>query len=129
MNRRVFLLMMPKRGHNITSATDYGKMIGPLLKCEPVLSVAHGRHLMMRALRNGLAGYTSADSILLLGNPIVIGLATLIASEASPDGWVRFLKWDNLRHCYDDVLIDTQETGDIHGSTKEEGTDSTRNTG
>lgn len=43
-------------------------------------------------LARGLAGFTPQDYLLLIGNPVLIGLATAVAVQVT-GGPVRFLQW------------------------------------
>ena len=105
---RVYLLQSPARHVDLSSATAFGKLTQPLFTREPRLSSATTNTELMRNIRHWLMDYTSRDYLLLIGNPVLIGLATLAASESlHSDGVVRFLKWDNARYMYDRVVVDT----------------------
>lgn len=49
-------------------------------------------------LRDLLADFTTDDHILLMGDPVLIGLAIAIAAERTKR--LKLLKWDRRRHTY-----------------------------
>lgn len=53
----------------------------------------------LEELRNGLAEFTDQDVLLLVGNPVLIGLATAIAADLT-NGHVTFLQWSGARREY-----------------------------
>lgn len=106
---RIFLLQAPPRGLNVKDAEQFGDFTNPLLKSEPLLTIAHGIHDTMKTLREGLSDYTSRDYIFPVGNPIVIGMASSIATDSTLDGCVRFLKWEKGTTRYIEVLVNMEE--------------------
>ena len=116
---RVYLLQSPARHVDLSSATAFGKLTQPLFTREPKLDPSTTNTELMHGIHHWLSGYTSRDYLLLIGNPVLIGLATLAAAESlQSDGIVRFLKWDNARYVYDRVVVDTYvpcEEGEENG--------------
>lgn len=55
---------------------------------------------IIRELSEKLADYGPGDYLLCTGNPILIGLASAIAADVSPDGTVRFLQWSGKDQAY-----------------------------
>ena len=53
---------------------------------------------VMAELRAKLSGFTSEDYLLLIGNPVLIGLATAVAADAA--GRVQFLQWNGTAQGY-----------------------------
>lgn len=50
-------------------------------------------------LKQRLQHFTEHDYLLLIGDPVAIGLATAIASQVTC-GRVKFLRWDRQEHQY-----------------------------
>lgn len=59
----------------------------------------------LRKLQRNLANFSDDDFILLSGDPIIMSLAMLVASEVNR-GKVRTLKWDKREKDYYEVKID-----------------------
>jgi hypothetical protein len=59
----------------------------------------------VRALRRALREFTDKDYLLLIGDPVAIGLATSLAAEAN-QGRVQFLKWDKQERDYIPIKAD-----------------------
>lgn len=102
---RVFLLMTPHRQHNVQQAQQFGELVGPVIKSEPFLLIPSGVEGMLNELREGLSDYKSRDMLLLLGNPVVIASAGLVAADTSEDGTVRYLKWDSQLGAYSQIVV------------------------
>ncbi|TXH47710.1 MAG: hypothetical protein E6Q97_26595 [Desulfurellales bacterium] len=61
----------------------------------------------IRRLREGLRSFSNHDYLLLMGDPVAIGLATSIAAEFNL-GRVRFLKWSRRGAVYFPIEADLQ---------------------
>ena len=94
---------------NIMGALKYGKL-KVLLKenTQIVLSPGPIEFELRRLLKN----YTSQDYLLLSGDPAVILLAGMIASDIN-NGKVNVLKWDRQEKVYYPLEINLHERGDI----------------
>lgn len=57
---------------------------------------------IIKDLWDNLQNFTSADYLLMVGNPILCGLATAVASEIS-EGKVQFLQWNGRDRKYKPV--------------------------
>jgi len=95
-------------GRNILGARIFGdlKVLLPsntniVLSSEPVV----------RKLRSGLKEFNDEDYLLLMGDPAVIGLACVIASDIN-DGAYKVLKWDRIEKDYYAVDIDIYLKGE-----------------
>jgi len=95
-------------GRNILGARIFGdlKVLLPsntniVLSSEPVV----------HKLRLGLKDFNNEDYLLLMGDPAVIGLACVIASDIN-DGAYKVLKWDRIEKDYYAVDIDIYQKGD-----------------
>lgn len=89
-------------GRNILGARVYGdlKVLLPS-NVNIVLSPAP----TIRRLRQALKKFSNSDFLLLMGDPAVIGLACVIASEINV-GRFSILKWDRIEKDYYPVMID-----------------------
>lgn len=54
---------------------------------------------VQRRLDTALLGFTNNDYLLLVGNPVLIGLAVAVAA-AHNNGQVGMLQWSGARRCY-----------------------------
>lgn len=57
---------------------------------------------VVRELDSRLADYDDSDCLLLVGNPILIGLAVAVAADVN-DGRVSMLQWSGKDQCYQRV--------------------------
>lgn len=79
---------------DLTSASEYGEI-------EFLLSPSAGPfspESILSELREKLADFTDDDHLLLIGNPVLIGLASAIASDMA--GIVNFLQWSGKDQKY-----------------------------
>jgi len=88
-------------GRNITSASKHGELVALLPAGDIVLSPQP----TVRRLRTALRDFNDDDFLLLMGDPVAIGLATAIAAEINV-GKVAFLKWDRQEQLYYIVRAD-----------------------
>ena len=94
---------------NIMGALKYGKL-KVLLKENTQIVLSPGP--IVFELRRLLKDYTSQDYLLLSGDPAVILLAVMIASDIN-NGKVNVLKWDRQEKVYYPLEINLHERGDI----------------
>ena len=94
---------------NIMGALKYGKL-KVLLKENTQIIMSPGPIIF--ELRRLLKNYTSQDYLLLSGDPAVILLAGMIASDIN-NGKVNVLKWDRQEKVYYPLEINLHERGDI----------------
>ena len=95
--------------YNIMGALKYGKL-KVLLKENTQIVLSPGP--IVFELRRLLKNYTSQDYLLLSGDPAVILLAGMIASDIN-NGKVNVLKWDRQEKVYYPLEINLHERGDI----------------
>jgi hypothetical protein len=88
-------------GKNYLPAADYGeiKFLVP-----PKTNIMFSSEDTVNKIKEGLQQFNSEDYILLVGDPICIGVATYYAANKSQK--VKFLKWDNREFKYFPVTID-----------------------
>jgi len=80
---------------NILPASVYGKLIRLLSDGQITLSIQPAIHKLTKLLKD----FSDEDYLLLVGDPVAIGLATAIAMKSNR-GVVNFLKWDRQEKCY-----------------------------
>lgn len=92
------------QGRNTISARQFGDMTVLLPDGEIVLSPGP----TVRKLKRRLQDFSDTDYLLLMGDPVAIGIACMVAGEAN-QGRVKLLKWDRQNHCYYPVNVDVHQ--------------------
>lgn len=82
-------------GRNILSAKDYGEIVILLPPGQITFSPAPTIARLNKKLRD----FDDDSALLLMGDPIAIGMATAIAAQVN-GGRVKFLKWDKQENKY-----------------------------
>lgn len=90
MNSIVYVVMDP-RGKNLLPAKEFGELYIMLNGREP-------NDFALERLRESLAHFRETDYLLLIGNPVFIGLASAIILERLKR--VNFLVWDPHHYNY-----------------------------
>ena len=91
--------LVPK--FDLSPAQEYGKIV---LLLSPSARPFSPRHVI-GALSEALATFGDDDYLLLIGNPVLIGLAVAIASRRNC-GRVRVLQWDGKARRYIPIFAD-----------------------
>lgn len=104
----VYVIQEPT-GRNILSATKYGE-IKFLIENSYQVTFSSGQ--VVQDLKSKLSNFCDEDYLLLMGDPVAIGIAVAIASHWN-QGKVKMLKWDRIESLYYPVSID------IHQKNKE----------
>lgn len=89
---------------NITPALAYGKFRFIL---DPNTTTNMPARIIWQ-LQNGLNEFTSEDHLLLIGDPLLIGLTTAMAIKNVKGDSIRLLKWDRQEKCYLEVVIEVK---------------------
>lgn len=89
-------------GKNIISATKYGQ-IKVLLPTGSQITFSAGH--VTEELKSKLSNFNDNDYLLLMGDPIAIGLACMVAAHWNK-GRVKMLKWDKQEKMY--YPVDTE---------------------
>jgi len=89
-------------GRNILGARQYGDL-KVLLPSNTNIVLSPGPTISR--LRTGLKEFNDSDFLLLMGDPAVIGLACVVASDINV-GKFSILKWDRIEKDYYPVEID-----------------------
>lgn len=80
---------------DLTPAEHFGELVFLL----PRGNVPNDLEETVSTLRLRLELYSPNDYLLLLGDPVAIALAAIVAAEFSRER-VKFLKWDRRQQCY-----------------------------
>ena len=94
---------------NIMGAQKYGE-IKVLLREDSQIIFSPGP--VMFSLRQKLKDFKEGDYLLLTGDPAIILIAGIIASDIT-NGKVNFLKWDRQERMYYPIKINLYEKGEI----------------
>lgn len=84
------------RGLNFQPARDYGPLKFVL---DIQTQILFDSDPVVKQMTKVLEKYTSNDYLLLVGDPVVIGIATALAADVT-DGYVKMLKWDRQEKEY-----------------------------
>tara|TARA_R110000772_G_scaffold38453_1_gene90734 strand:+ start:355 stop:660 length:306 start_codon:yes stop_codon:yes gene_type:complete len=88
-------------GKNLLAATNYGDLEFLL---PPLTNLMFATESAVNTIKEGLSEFTEEDYLLLVGDPISIGIATHYAVKSS--NVVNFLKWDNREYKYFPVTVE-----------------------
>jgi hypothetical protein len=98
-------------GRDYLPAAKYGELI-PLLTAETQIYLSATP--AVRKLARSLSKFTDDDYLVLVGDPVLIGLATALAAGANR-GRVKVLKWDRRSFTYHCVQIDLYPKEESNG--------------
>jgi|TARA_R110000751_G_scaffold281819_2_gene384817 hypothetical protein len=94
-------------GRNFIPARKFGDLKAVLPgNAQVILSAAP----TLRKIRRALDTYNSDDYLLLSGDPVIMGLCMMVASEIN-GGRLQMLKWDKREYAYYPVEVDYFEKG------------------
>lgn len=92
-------ILVPK--HDVTSAEKFGELIFVLPpSCDPHDKIQE----KVREIEHRLSAYNDNDYLLLIGNPVLIGLATAIAASLNK-GMIKVLQWNGKAKEYRPIEI------------------------
>jgi hypothetical protein len=94
-------VVQEQRGKNIAQATKHGE-IKVLLEQGSQVTFSAG--FVTNELRRKLSDFNDSDFLLLMGDPVAIGIAVAIAAYWN-QGKVKMLKWDKQDKMYYPVSI------------------------
>ena len=95
---------------NIMGASNYGKIKFLLPEFSQII---FSPGPLVFKLRKGLRDFKKGDSLLLIGDPALIGVACSIVSDIT-NGKYNLLKWDKQERKYYPIEINLYEKGDIN---------------
>ena len=87
-------------GRNVLPARQYGELSVLLPPGDVILSPGPTTRKLQRALKD----FSDQDYLLLMGDPVSIGLACAVASDMN-QGRFKLLKWDRQQHVYYPVAV------------------------
>ena len=93
---------------NVIGAGRFGDLI-PLLP--PGRQITLSSSPVVKLLKNKLKDFNDKDFLLAMGDPVAIGIASMVASDIN-NGKVNMLKWDRENQCYYNVPIDLYKKGE-----------------
>jgi hypothetical protein len=96
-------------GKNLLPARRFGELT-VLLPANAQVGLSAGqvaRHLMSK-----LSNFKDEDYLLLIGDPVIIGVATAVAAHWN-NGRVSLLKWDRQEHTYYPVSFNLYQKGEF----------------
>jgi hypothetical protein len=88
-------------GKNILPATRFGDLRIML----PPGNIGFSPGNAVHTLNKEMSQFSDGDYLLLIGDPILIGIATAVAARWN-NGKVKMLKWDRQERVYYEVSID-----------------------
>lgn len=97
----IVFVVQEQEGKNLLPATKYGE-IDVLL---PPGQIAFSSQPVIFALNHKLQFFQDMDYLLLIGDPVLIGLASSIAAKFN-NGKVKYLKWDKQEKTYFPIETD-----------------------
>ena len=101
-------------GKNLLPATRYGELSVLLTESN---NIGFSAGFVCNALRSKLSRFCDDDYLLLIGDPVVIGIAVATAAQWN-QGRVKMLKWDRQEHCYYPVTINLYQKEESNGLTE-----------
>lgn len=92
-------------GRDILSALSYGALE---ILLPPGMQVTLSSQPVVRRLRQALKNFSDEDYLLLMGDPVAIGIACSVAASMN-HGHYRILKWNRLNRTYIPLFVDTMD--------------------
>jgi len=107
VERFVYVIQQPAPNINILSASDYGYLVICLPnRDQAILSTAP----YVQKMRKNLQDFRKQDYLLAVGDPTIIALSAIIASEQT-NGQFNMLKWDKREYRYYPLEFDIFQKG------------------
>tara|TARA_R100001129_G_C5180400_1_gene207615 strand:+ start:16 stop:414 length:399 start_codon:yes stop_codon:yes gene_type:complete len=107
VERFVYVIQQPAPNINILSASDYGYLVICLPnRDQAILSTAP----YVQKMRKNLQDIRQQDYLLAVGDPTIIALSAIIASEQT-NGQFNMLKWDKREYRYYPLEFDIFQKG------------------
>ena len=107
VERFVYVIQQPAPNINILSASDYGYLVICLPnRDQAILSTAP----YVQKMRKNLQDIRKQDYLLAVGDPTIIALSAIIASEQT-NGQFNMLKWDKREYRYYPLEFDIFQKG------------------
>ena len=107
---RVFITQ-EMHGRNFLPARHYGTLVAVLPDNAQIVISAPP---ILRKIQRTLNDYSTEDYLLLSGDPIIMGLCMMVASEKT-NGILRMLKWEKREKDYYEVTVDYYSKEENYG--------------
>ena len=107
---RVFITQ-EMHGRNFLPARHYGKLVAVLPDNAQIVISATP---ILRKIQRALSDYNKEDFLLLSGDPIIMGLCMMVASEKT-NGFLKMLKWEKREKDYYEVNVDYYNKEETYG--------------
>ena len=98
-------------GKDISQANTFGKLV---ILLEPGLQINGDSSDVTNKLFERLVSFSDEDYLLLIGDPVAIGLSVAIAAEIN-NGQVNLLKWDRRTSRYLPIMTQIKK-GEFNGN-------------
>jgi|TARA_R110000772_G_scaffold254386_1_gene370355 hypothetical protein len=98
----VYVVQKPDKKKNIMSAKEYGELQFILNESENIL---YNPEQVISLIEDSLSLFDEKDYLLLIGDPIAIGIATHFALLSNYKR-VKILKWDNREYKYYSIQLE-----------------------
>ena len=99
----VFVVQKPDKKKNILSATEYGELDFILSETENIMYTPAST---ISRIKHTLRNFNEKDYILLIGDPVAIGVAVHFALLLNGNK-AKILKWDNREYKYYSMELET----------------------
>jgi hypothetical protein len=99
----VFVVQNPDKKKNIISATEYGELEFILPESENIM---YTPAVTISRIRHTLRNFNEKDYLLLIGDPVAIGVAVHFALLLNGNK-AKILKWDNREFKYYPIQLET----------------------
>ena len=99
----VFVVQNPDKKKNIISATEYGELEFILSESENIMYTPAAT---VSRIRHTLQNFNEKDYLLLIGDPVAIGVAVHFALLLNGNK-AKILKWDNREFKYYPIHLET----------------------
>ena len=103
----IVFVVQEVRGKNLTPAKEFGTLQLLLSRDQIHLDPKPA----INSLHEGLQNFTDEDYLLLIGDPIAIGISVQVAASYN-FGRVKVLKWDKEQSNYNDIQLELYDDAD-----------------
>jgi hypothetical protein len=98
----VYVVQKPDKKKNILSATEYGELNFILSEEDNIM---YEPESVTSEIKDSLQNFSDDDYLLLIGDPVAIGVATHFALLSNENS-AKILKWDNREYKYYSIKLE-----------------------
>jgi len=98
----VYVVQKPDKKKNILSATEYGELTFILSEEDNIM---YEPEIVISEIKDSLQNFNDDDYLLLIGDPVAIGVATHFALLSNKNS-AKILKWDNREYKYYSIKLE-----------------------